>query len=196
MRTMIAALQVSLDGLTEGPNGEKDWVDSWADAIELVPDVDTFVLGGRMFPGYGEYWKAIHDNPEQPPPYQDRPPSKSEIAYARLAARTPHIVLSTTLESVAWPTARIIRSVAELRTLKGQTGKNMYVVGGATLVASLLNGDLIDELRLIVHPIVLGRGQPLFGSVEKRLVLDLVEARPAESRRLIVTYRPKKGEKR
>jgi hypothetical protein len=47
-RTMIAALQVSLDGFIQGPNGEKDWVDSWAEAIELIPDVDTFVLGGRM----------------------------------------------------------------------------------------------------------------------------------------------------
>ena len=54
-RTMIAALQVSLDGFTQGPQGEKDWVDSWADAIELIPDVDTFVLGGRMYPDYGEY---------------------------------------------------------------------------------------------------------------------------------------------
>ena len=48
-RTMIAALQVSLDGFIEGPHGEKDWADSWASAIELIPDVDTFVLGGRMY---------------------------------------------------------------------------------------------------------------------------------------------------
>ncbi len=54
-RTMIAALQISLDGFMQGPHGEKDWVDSWADAIQLIPDVDTFVLGGHMYPGYGEY---------------------------------------------------------------------------------------------------------------------------------------------
>ena len=48
-RPMIAALQVSLDGFIEGPHGEKDWADSWADAIALIPDVDTFVLGGRMY---------------------------------------------------------------------------------------------------------------------------------------------------
>jgi glyoxylase-like metal-dependent hydrolase (beta-lactamase superfamily II) len=47
---MIAALQVSLDGFVQGPHGEKDWVDSWSDAIELIPDVDTFVLGGHMYP--------------------------------------------------------------------------------------------------------------------------------------------------
>jgi dihydrofolate reductase len=188
-RTMIAALQVSLDGFIQGPNGEKDWVDSWADAIGLIPDVDTFVLGGRMYPDYGEYWKAIDASPERVPPFQGRMPSKNEVAYARLAARTPHIVLSTMLKSVPWPTAQIIRDVAELRTIKGQPGKNMYVVGGATLVASLLNEDLIDELRLIVHPTVLGKGLALFGGVTKRLSLDLVEAKPTESGRLIVTYR-------
>ena len=189
-RKMVAALQVSLDGFTQGPNGEKDWVDSWADAIELIPEVDTFVLGGRMYPDYGEYWESIHADPQRVPPFQERIPSKSEIAYARLAAKTPHVVLSTTLERVSWPpTAQIIRDVAELRTLKGQAGKNMYAVGGATLVASLLNEDLIDELRLIVHPIVLGNGQALFGGVNKRHSLDLVQAKSTESGSVILTYR-------
>jgi dihydrofolate reductase len=194
---MIAALQVSLDGLIQGPNGEKDWVYSWAEAIELIPDVDTFVLGGRMYPDYGEYWKSIHANPERIPPFQERIPSKSEIAYARLAAKTPHIVLSTTLKSVSWPTTqKIIRDVAELRTLKGQPGKNMYVVGGATLVASLLNEGLIDELRLIVHPIVLGKGHALFGGVNRRLSLDLVQAKSTESGKVIVTYRTSEGRRK
>jgi len=200
-RTMIAALQVSLDGFTQGPRGEKDWVDSWADALELIPDVDTFVLGGHMYPDYGAYWESIHANPDRVSPFDGRIPTKSEVAYARLAARTPHIVVSTTLESVSWPTgstgptgpaARIIRDVAELRTLKGQAGKNMYVVGGATLVASLLNEDLIDEVRLIVHPVVLGQGQALFGGVNKRLSLELVQATSTESGRLIVTYQTRR----
>ena len=146
-KTMIAALQVSLDGFIEGPHGERDWADSWASAIELISDVDTFVLGARMYSGYGEYWEAIYADPERVPPFQERVPSKSEIAYARLAAKTPHIVLSKTLKIVSWPAAQIIRDVAELRTLKAQPGRNIYVVGGATLVASLLNENLIDELQ-------------------------------------------------
>ena len=189
-RRMIAALQVSLDGFIEGPQGEKDWADSWASALELIPDVDTFVLGGRMYPGYGEYWESIYANPERVVPFQERIPSKGEIAYARLAAKTPHFVLSTTLESVSWPrAAQIMRDVEELRILKGTPGKNSYVVGGATLVASLLNEGLIDELRLIVHPIVLGKGQALFSGVNKRLSLDLVHADSTESGRVILTYR-------
>jgi len=77
----------------------------------------------------------------------------------------------------------------ELRTLKRQPGKNMYVVGGATLVASLLNEGLIDEVRLIVHPVVLGKGQALFGGVNQRLSLDLVRAKSTDSGRVIATYR-------
>lgn len=188
-RTMIAALQVSLDGFVQGPNGEKDWADSWASALELIPDVDTFVLGGRMYPDYGKYWESIYADPQRVAPFQDRIPSEGEIAYARLAARTPHIVLSRTLKSISWPTAQILRDVEELRTLKSQPGKNMYVVGGATLVASLLNEDLIDEIRLIVHPIALGRGQALFSGVNERVPLDLVQAKPTESGRLNLTYR-------
>jgi dihydrofolate reductase len=142
-RKMIAALQVSLDGFIQGPDGEKDWADSWASALQLIPDVDMFVLGGRMYPDYGAYWESIEANPDRVPPFQEQVPTKSEVAYARLAAKTPHIVLSTTLTSVSWPpTAQVIQDVAELRTLKSQPGKNMYVVGGATLVASLLNENL------------------------------------------------------
>ncbi len=190
-RKMIAALQVSLDGFTQGPDrGEADWVDSWADAIQLIPDVDAFVQGAGMYPGYGEYWESIYANPQRVPPYMTRLPSNREIAYAQLAAKTSHFVVSKTLKSVSWPpTARIIRDVAELRTLKGQAGKNMYVVGGATLVTSLLSEDLIDELRLIVHPILLGGGKALFAGVNKRRSLDLVQAESTESGRVILTYR-------
>src|SRR5436189_356231 len=192
-RKMIAALQVSLDGFIQGPEGEKDWADSWASAFGLIPNVDMFVLGARMYPDYGEYWKAILANPDRVPPFQERVPSPSEIAYARKAVQTPHVVLSTTLRTVSWPpTAQIVRSVAELRTLRGRPGQNAYVVGGATLVASLLNEDLIDELRLIVHPVVLGKGRGLFDGVDKRLSLDLVEAKPTESGTVIVPYRTKR----
>jgi dihydrofolate reductase len=188
---MIAALQVSLDGFTQAPDtGEAEWVDSWADAIELIPDVDAFVQGGGMYPGYGEYWQSIHADPQRVPPFMTRLPSDREIAYAQLAAKTPHYVVSRTLDSVSWPpTAKIIRDVAELRTLKGQVGKNMYVVGGATLVANLLNEGLIDELRLIVHPILLGGGKALFAGVTKRRSLNLVQAESTKSGRVILTYR-------
>ena len=192
---MIAAMQVSLDGFTQGTDkGEADWVDSWADALGLIPDVDAFVQGSGMYPGYGMYWDAIHADPKRPPPFQTRLPLEREVAYAKLAAKTPHYVVSKTLDKVSWPpTARIVRDIAELRTIKSQPGKNIYVVGGATLVTSLLNEGLLDELRLIVHPLLLGGGTPLFRGVTKRRALHLVESKPTEAGRMVLTYNTAKN---
>jgi dihydrofolate reductase len=189
-RKMIAGLQVSLDGFVQGSDMTGvEWVDSWADALGLIPDVDAFVQGAGMYPGYAEYWAAIEKDPKAVAPYSTRVPYEREVAYARFAAQTPHYVLSKTLESVAWPpTAKIVRDLATLRSLKGQAGKNIYVVGGPTLVASVLNEGLLDELRLIVHPVLLGGGKPLFGGVTPR-TLQFVQAEPMGAGRVLLTYR-------
>ena len=193
-RKLISAMQVSLDGFVEDAEDKTDWVDSWADAIQLIDDVDMFLLGGHMYPGYGEYWGSIDADPQRIPPnpevrsQEGRLPTSSEIAYARLAAQTPHVVLSTTLKSVSWPKTQIVRDLDEVRALKSTPGKNTYVVGGAGLVVSLMDADLIDELRLIVHPVVLGSGKPLFKGV-RRHSLEFVKADPSKSGRVILTYR-------
>ena len=193
-RKMISAMQISLDGFVEDSEGKTDWVDSWADAIQLIDNVDMFLLGGHMYPGYGEYWGSIYADPQRIPPNPEVPsqegrlPTDSEIAYARFAAQTPHVVLSTTLKSVSWPKAQIVRDLAGLQALKDTPGKNTYVVGGAGLVASLMDAGLIDELRLIVHPVILGDGKPLF-KVVRRHSLELVQAQPGKSGRVILTYR-------
>jgi dihydrofolate reductase len=190
-RRMIAALQVSLDGFTQGSDrGGEEWVDSWADALGLIPDVDAFVQGAGMYPGYGDYWAAIYANPHGVPPFQNRLPYEREVAYAKLAAKTPHYVLSKTLDQVSWPpTARVVRSLDELQTLKTQPGKNIYVVGGPTLVTTLLNANLLDELRLIVHPLLLGGGRPLFEGVTSRRSLKFVHTEPTTAGRVLLTYR-------
>jgi len=190
-RKMIAALQISLDGFTQGSDqGGTEWVESWADALALVPDVDAFVQGSHMYPGYGVYWESIYADPNRTAPFQGRVPNQREIEYAERAARTPHYVLSNTLESVSWPkTARIVRKLDELRALKEQPGGNIYVVGGPTLVTSLLNENLLDELKLIVHPLLLGGGKALFAGVTERRSLELVSATPTDAGKVVVTYR-------
>lgn len=187
---MIAALQVSLDGFTQGSDlGGPEWVDSWADALGLIPDVDAFVQGGGMYPGYGEFWKAIEKDPNAIAPYSTRKPYGREVEYAQFAAKTPHYVVSRTLEGVSWPpSAKMVRDVGELRAIKAQPGKNIYVVGGATLVTLLMNEDLLDELHLIVHPILLGGGRALFAGVTKPRVLEPLQTRSVNGR-TIVSYR-------
>ena len=193
MRKIIAALQVSVDGFIEGPNGELDWAkvedeEAWRDIFETLTHVDTFILGRVMYPGYEQYWLAVLANPNGPLPFGGGAPTKNAIAYARLADKTPHIVLSRSLDKVEWKTSRIVRDVEEIRKLKQQPGKDIHVVGGATLVSNLMNAGLIDELRLLVNPLILGGGKALFKDVKERHALKLVRAEPLKSGKVGLTY--------
>lgn len=80
------------------------------------------------------------------------------------------VLLSRTLDKVAWKTTRIVRDVEEIQRLKEQPGKDMHAVGGATLVSSLMNSGLIDALPLLVNPLVLGEGKALFKDVRTACV--------------------------
>ena len=99
-KDLIAALQMTLDGRILDADGRSDWVDSWADGLELLPRVDGFVLGGGMFSGYEQFWTAILEDPALVAEMLGREPYPREIAYAEVAAETEHLVLSTTLADV------------------------------------------------------------------------------------------------
>ena len=188
-RPFIAVMQVTLDGYILGPDGEADWVDSWADGLQLLPPVGAFVLGGGMFGDYEQFWTAVLENPAMAGEWLGRDVYPREESYARVAAETPHLVLSTTLTHATWPTARIVGDISELRALKAETGKAVYVVGGPGLLTSLINAGLLDELRLIVHPVAVGSGSALLAGVAGRQALELVRAEPGASGRVEVTYR-------
>jgi dihydrofolate reductase len=188
-RTLIAVLQMTLDGKILDSDGAAEWVDSWADGLALLPPVDAFVLGAGMFAGYEQFWAVMLDNPSAAAEMLGRDPYPREISYAQLAARTPHLVVSTTLTGVTWPTARITRSIDEISTLKHEPGNAIYIVGGPTLVTSLLDADLLDELRLIVHPVLAGAGQGLTEALAHRQNLELVGAEPTANGHLNLTYR-------
>jgi dihydrofolate reductase len=188
-RSFIAAMQVTLDGYILDADGNADWVDSWADGLGLLPEVDAFVLGGGMFPDYEQFWAAMLEDPAAVSDWIGREPYPRELRYARVAAATPHLVVSTTLDGATWPSARILREMRELRALKAQPGRPAYVVGGPTLVTSLVNAGLIDELRLIVHPVAVGAGTPFLRDVVQRQSLELVSTEAAAAGRLRVCYR-------
>ena len=142
-----------------------------------------------MFPGYEQFWTAILEEPEAASDMLGRAPYPREVTYARVAAETPHLVLSTTLTDTSWPTARIIRDLDEIREFRQQPGKAAYVVGGPRLVTSLINASLLDEIRLIVHPVAAGGGMSLFGGIVEREAFEFVSAEPMGSGRVILAYR-------
>jgi dihydrofolate reductase len=180
-------MQVTLDGSIQDADGMSDWVDSWADGLGLLPPVDAFVLGGGMFPEYEQFWTAILEDPGAAAELLGREPYPREVEYARRAAETPHLVVSRTLADTTWPSARIVRDLDSLTALTRQLGKPVYVVGGPGLVAALIDARLLDELRLIVHPVALGRGRALFA---RRQALELVDAAPMAGGRVSLAYRP------
>jgi len=188
-RSLISAMQVTLDGYILDPDGEAEWVDSWADGLELVQPVDAFVLGGGMFPAYEQFWAAVLDDPGAVSTVLGRDPYPREIAYAKVARGTPHLVLSTTLGNSTWPTAQIIRDLDELRTLRQQPGGDVYVVGGPGLLTSVMNAGLLDELHLIVHPVATGGGTNVFGQLCESNSFEFVSAEPMTSGRVHLAYR-------
>jgi dihydrofolate reductase len=121
-RKIIAALNVSVDGFIEGPNGEMDWVmledeETWRDLFEMLTHIDTFILGREMYPNYEQYWLAVLADPDAILPLSSSVASKNEIAFAHLADSRQHLVLSRTLDKVAWKTTRIVRDVDEIRKM-------------------------------------------------------------------------------
>ena len=188
-RDLIAVLQMTLDGRILDADGGSDWVDSWADGLELLPPVDAFVLGAGMFSGYEQFWAAMLEDPAAAAEMLGRDPYPREIAYAEVAAETEHLVLSATLADVTWPSARIVRSIEEIRNFKHDDLGTVYVVGGPTLIMSLLDAGLLDELRLIVHPILVGAGRSITEVLGSPQPLELVAAEPAAGGRVTLAYR-------
>jgi dihydrofolate reductase len=187
MRKLIAGMKVSLDEKVEGPEGYADWVEAWSEDYDLMPRIDACLLGAGMYPGYERYWTAIQNEPEKPLPMTGKLPTPAEVEYAHFTAQTPHYVLSSTLTSALWPKTTFVRGLEEVAALKQQPGKDIYLVGGARTTASLVDAGLVDELRLIVHPLIAGDGKALFATTERR-GLELRKVQQLQGGRVSVVY--------
>lgn len=181
MRKLFSFNMVSLDGFFEGPNQEIDWHNTDNEfnefAIEQTSSVDTLLFGRVTYQLMASYWPtetAVNADP----------------IVADLMNRLSKIVFSRTLESVDWNNTRLIRENAsqELINMKMQPGKDLAIFGSAILISSLM--DVIDEHRVMVNPVLLGSGSPLFKNTGKRLKLRLVEERPFQSGNVLLTYQP------
>ena len=189
MRKLIAGMRISVDGKIEGSEGYADWVEAWSDIFDLMPQVDACLLGANMYPGYEQYWTAVQKSePGKPLPISGSVPTPDEVAYARFAAQTPHYVLSSTLTSALWPRTSFVRGLEEIATLKQQPGKDIYLVGGARTTASLIDAGLVDELRLIVDPLIAGEGKALFAMAERRRGLELRKVQQLQGGRVSLIY--------
>lgn len=188
MRRLIAAMKVSLDGRIEGAQGYADWVDAWSEDYGLTSQIDACLLGGGMYPGYEQYWSGLQAEPDKPAWITGAPPTPGELEWASFAARTPHYVLSRTLDQAAWPLTRFLRSLEEVAALKRAPGKDIYLMGGGRVAASLIDAGLVDELRLIAHPLIAGQGKPFLSELRQGRALELRKAEPMAGGRLGLSY--------
>src|SRR5262249_43798956 len=171
-----------------GAEGMADWVQAWSDDYGLMPQIDACLLGGGMYPGYEQYWTSIQKEPDKPAWVTGSAPTPAEIEWARFAAQTPHYVLSSTLTSALGPKTGFARGLDGIAALKQHPGKDIYLVGGARTAASLIDAGLVDELRLIVYPLIAGKGKALFATTERRRGLEIRKVQQLQGGRLSVIY--------
>jgi dihydrofolate reductase len=163
MRRVNARLFVTLDGVIESP---ENWVkaddDMFAALESDYAQSDALLLGRRTYETFAASW----------------PERGSEVPNADWINSTRKYVASTTLESPAWNNSVVIEGdVADaVRSLKQEVGKDILVNGSGALVRTLVHDDLLDELRLLVHPVVVGSGIRLFGDQSDRVELALANS--------------------
>ena len=188
MRKLIAGMKISVDGKIEGPEGNADWVAAWSDDYGMMPQIDACLLGGGMYPGYEQYWTSIQNEPDRPVWITGSRPTAGEIEWASFAAKTQHYVLSNTLTSALWPNTSFVRTLEEIAALKQQSGKDIYLVGGARTTTSLIDAGLVDELQLIVYPLIAGEGKALFATRKSRRGLELQKVQQLQDGRVHLIY--------
>lgn len=180
MRKIIVWNVVTLDGCFEG---EKPWDLSFhslvwgpelqALSLEQLREADMLVFGENTYKGMAEYW----------------PTAEGEGEVTAFMNSIPKVVCSSSREKAEWNNTTIVRdAISELQRLKEQGDGPMYIFGSGKLTRSLMNAGIIDEIRLCVAPIILGRGRRLFTDENRTCNLTLLESRPLQNSGVILWY--------
>ena len=176
MRKIVAGLAVTLDGVVDSPSG--NWMmfnDEMREIIDAgVAEADAILLGRRTYLEFAEMWPRLG----------------SDVPMADFMNGTPKYVASSTLRSLEWAGSTLLTGdlATELTELKRRPGKNIQVPGSPRLVRSLLASGLLDELSLMIHPVVLGTGARLFDGQADRMDLKLQDSRTLGTGVISATY--------
>jgi dihydrofolate reductase len=177
MRKTVAGLAVSLDGVVESPSNWMLMNDEMGEVIRAgLAQSDAILLGRRTYLEFADLW------PNQP----------HDMLMADFMNTTPKHIVSSTLDRLTWANSSLVAGdlVEEVTRLKQRPGKNILIPGSPQLVGSLVRAGLLDELGLMVHPIVVGVGMRLFEEITHRVRLDLVETKRFSTGVVFLSYRP------
>ncbi len=186
MGRIVVTEFISLDGVIEAPGGGEDYKHGgWTFEVERGPEGDRFkldelfeaeaqLLGRRTYEGFAAAWPQMED----------------EAGFAEKMNGMPKYVVSSTLESADWNNSTVLGGelTAEIARIKDEVDGAILVAGSAQLVQGLLVNDLVDELRLMVFPVVLGSGKRLFGENPDKLSLKLASSTTVGDGIAILTY--------
>jgi dihydrofolate reductase len=180
VRRIVVSEFVSLDGVVEDPGWTFRFGSEEQERFKLdeLAASDALLLGRVTYEGFAEAWPSVDD----------------EEGFADMMNGYPKYVVSETLEEpLEWNNSTLVKGdvVGRISDLKRRDGKDIAVHGSATLVRTLMEHDLVDELRLMVFPIVVGKGKRLFGEAEDTKAMRLADAKPLGPNGVVVlTYRP------
>ena len=179
MRRIVWSEYISLDGVVDEPG---EWsIPYFSDDLaqyktEELYESDALLLGRSTYEGFAAAWPEMEE---------------IEGDFAVRMNTLPKYVASTTLEKADWNNSTIIRENVpeEVASLKEEPGQNILIGGSAALAKSLIEHNLIDEIRMLIHPIVIGGGKRLFEGAKQSIGLKLVDTRMFESGVVALTYR-------
>lgn len=172
MRKIILGLAVSLDGFIEGPNGEYDWcfTDQDYGMNDFFQRIDSVFIGRKSY----EMSLGMEGGGDWMPKMKE-------------------YVFSNSLSTVKKDAILVRGDIkTEVEKIRKEAGKDIWLFGGASLTASLLNIGLVDELWLSIHPILLGKGKPLFQEIKQRIPLQLIDSKTYDTGLVSVKYEVKR----
>jgi dihydrofolate reductase len=185
MRKVLFFMLTSLDGYFEGPNREIDWhnVDDEFNefSIDQLNSVDMLLFGRVTYEMMASFW---------PTPFA----IQTDPIVANKMNAMPKIVFSRTLTKAEWQNTRLIKAnfAEEISKLKQQRGKDLIILGSSDLAVTFLQAGLLDEIRILINPIILGNGKPLFKGLKNKLALSLLKTRAFKSGNVLLYYEPVK----
>src|SRR5690348_10623177 len=171
MRKVFLFMMISLDGYFEGINHDLSWhnVDEEFNqfAVEQLKGMDTILFGRKTYEMMKSYW----------PDAEASDPADAQVA--EMMNSYKKIVFSETLDKADWENTTLIKENVkeELEKMKNAEGRDMGIFGSSNLAVSLLEKGLLDELRIMVNPVVIGEGTPLFEGIKEKLKLKLTDTR-------------------
>lgn len=183
MRKLVVFETVTLDGYFAGPNGDLSWAhkndDEWNDFVSNNASGDGPLLFGRVtYEMMVSFW-----------PTPEAAQTMPKIADGM--NNRPKIVFSRTLRNSPWHNTKITHdAVAAVRQMKAESGDNLVVLGSGTIVSQLAKAGLIDELQIVVAPVILGDGKKLFDGVDQK-DLKLTNTRTFRNGNILMCYEPR-----